>query len=79
MTIEAILGLYGCGELADAVTVAAALHNAVTLGKVGDAADMHTLLSAVLRRFVEAATGIVSSAAVPALRRRPSTASLKGG
>src|SRR5690349_974051 len=44
---EAILDLYGRGEPADAITVAAALADAGLLGKVGGAPYLHTLISTV--------------------------------
>jgi replicative DNA helicase len=47
MIFEAILDLYGRGEPADAVTVAAAMVNAGELGRVGGAAYLHTLMSSV--------------------------------
>ena len=74
---EAILDLYGKGEPADMVTVAAALLDAGNLERVGGGPYLHTLIAsvptaanagyyarivaerAVLRRLVEAGTGIV--------------------
>jgi replicative DNA helicase len=44
---EAILDLYGRGEPADAITVAAALADANQLAKVGGAPYLHTLISTV--------------------------------
>ncbi len=44
---EAILDLYGRGEPADAVTVAAELTNRGELGRIGGAPYLHTLLSSV--------------------------------
>jgi replicative DNA helicase len=44
---EAILNLYGRGEPADAVTVAAALHDAGDLARVGGAPYLHTLIASV--------------------------------
>jgi replicative DNA helicase len=44
---DAILDLYGRGEPADAVTVAATLTDAGNIAKVGGAAYMHTLMAAV--------------------------------
>ncbi|BCJ71801.1 replicative DNA helicase [Catellatospora sp. IY07-71] len=44
---EAILGLYGRGEPADAITVAATLESAGDLGRIGGAPYLHTLISAV--------------------------------
>jgi replicative DNA helicase len=44
---EAILDLYGRGEPADAITVAAALADAGDLGRVGGAQYMHTLMASV--------------------------------
>jgi replicative DNA helicase len=44
---DAILDLYGRGEPADAVTVAAALTDAGEIAKVGGAAYLHTLMAAV--------------------------------
>lgn len=44
---DAVLDLYGRGEPADAVTVAAALQGAGTLARVGGAAYLHTLISSV--------------------------------
>jgi replicative DNA helicase len=44
---EAILDLYGRGEPADAVTVAAAMAGAGDLGRVGGAGYLHTLMSSV--------------------------------
>ncbi len=44
---EAILDLYGRGEPADAVTVAAELTKRGEIGRVGGAAYLHTLLSSV--------------------------------
>jgi len=44
---DAILDLYGRGEPADAITVAAALHDSGQLARVGGAAYLHTLLSSV--------------------------------
>ena len=44
---EAILDLYGRGEPADAVTVAAELTKRGELGQIGGAAYLHTLLSSV--------------------------------
>jgi replicative DNA helicase len=44
---DVIVDLYGQGEPADPVTVAAALHDGGTLGKVGGAPYLHTLMSAV--------------------------------
>jgi replicative DNA helicase len=44
---EAILDLYGRGEPADAITVAAALADAGVLAKVGGAPYLHTLISTV--------------------------------
>ncbi len=47
LVYEAVLDLYGRGEPADAVTVAAALTKRGELGRVGGAAYLHTLLSSV--------------------------------
>jgi replicative DNA helicase len=47
MVFEAILDLYGRGEPADAVTVAAELGRRGELGRVGGAAYLHTLISSV--------------------------------
>ncbi|NED98661.1 replicative DNA helicase [Phytoactinopolyspora halotolerans] len=47
MVYEAILDLYGRGEPADAVTVAAALQKSGELGRVGGAPYLHTLVSSV--------------------------------
>ena len=47
MVFEAVLDLYGRGEPADAVTVAAELTKRGELGRVGGAAYLHTLLSSV--------------------------------
>src|SRR3954471_689818 len=44
---EAILDLYGRGEPADAITVAAALHDAGDLARVGGAGYLHTLIASV--------------------------------
>ena len=44
---DTILDLYGRGEPADAITVAAALADSGDLGRVGGAAYLHTLISAV--------------------------------
>ncbi|WP_319805853.1 replicative DNA helicase [Dactylosporangium fulvum] len=44
---DAILDLYGRGEPADAVTVAAALSDSGAISKVGGAAYLHTLMAAV--------------------------------
>jgi replicative DNA helicase len=44
---EAILDIYGRGEPADAITVAAALHDAGDLTRVGGAAYLHTLIASV--------------------------------
>src|SRR5689334_19734567 len=44
---EAVLDLYGRGEPADAITVAAALADAGQLAKVGGAPYLHTLISTV--------------------------------
>jgi replicative DNA helicase len=44
---EAILDLYGRGEPADPITVAAALADSGALAKVGGASYLHTLISAV--------------------------------
>src|SRR4051794_12626353 len=44
---DAILDLYGRGEPADAVMVAAALHDAGALGRIGGAPYLHTCLEAV--------------------------------
>lgn len=44
---ETILDLYGRGEPADAITVAAALADAGTLAKIGGAPYLHTLIAAV--------------------------------
>ncbi|HKT05831.1 MAG TPA: replicative DNA helicase [Rugosimonospora sp.] len=44
---EAILDLYGRGEPADAVTVAAAMAGSGELGRVGGAGYLHTLMSSV--------------------------------
>jgi replicative DNA helicase len=44
---EAILDLYGRGEPADAVTVAAAMANTGELARVGGAGYLHTLMSSV--------------------------------
>src|SRR3954469_1940664 len=44
---EAILDLYGRGEPADAITVAAALHDAGDLARVGGAPYLHTLIASV--------------------------------
>ncbi|HEV7896982.1 MAG TPA: replicative DNA helicase [Planosporangium sp.] len=46
-TFEAILNIYGRGEPADAITVAAALHDAGDLARVGGAAYLHTLIASV--------------------------------
>ncbi|GAA3229264.1 hypothetical protein GCM10010532_063590 [Dactylosporangium siamense] len=47
VVFDAILDLYGRGEPADAVTVAAALTDAGEIAKVGGAAYLHTLMAAV--------------------------------
>ena len=47
IVFDAILDLYGRGEPADAVTVAAALPDAGDIAKVGGAAYLHTLMAAV--------------------------------
>ncbi len=47
LVFEAILDLYGRGEPADAVTVAAELTKRGELGRVGGAAYLHTLISSV--------------------------------
>ncbi|MEV4130874.1 replicative DNA helicase [Dactylosporangium sp. NPDC049742] len=47
IVFDAILDLYGRGEPADAVTVAAALTDAGEIAKVGGAAYLHTLMAAV--------------------------------
>ncbi len=47
LVYEAVLDLYGRGEPADAVTVAAELTKRGELGRVGGAAYLHTLLSSV--------------------------------
>ncbi|NJC68863.1 replicative DNA helicase [Planosporangium thailandense] len=44
---EAILDIYGRGEPADAITVAAALHDAGDLARVGGAPYLHTLIASV--------------------------------
>jgi replicative DNA helicase len=44
---ETILDLYGRGEPADAITVAAAMANTGELGRVGGAGYLHTLMSSV--------------------------------
>jgi replicative DNA helicase len=44
---EAILDIYGRGEPADAITVAAALHDSGNLARVGGAAYLHTLIASV--------------------------------
>ncbi|OLE24903.1 MAG: replicative DNA helicase [Actinobacteria bacterium 13_1_20CM_3_71_11] len=44
---DAILDLYGRGEPADAITVAAALADSGALGRVGGAPYLHTLISSV--------------------------------
>ena len=44
---NAILDLYGRGEPADAITVAAALESAGELGRIGGGPYLHTLISAV--------------------------------
>ncbi|MEV4412442.1 replicative DNA helicase [Catellatospora sp. NPDC049609] len=44
---EAILDLYGRGEPADAITVAATLESGGDLGRIGGAPYLHTLISAV--------------------------------
>ncbi len=44
---DAILDLYGRGEPADAITVAAALAGSNDLGRVGGAAYLHTLINSV--------------------------------
>ena len=44
---DAVLDLYGRGEPADAITVAAALADAGALGRVGGAPYLHTLISSV--------------------------------
>jgi replicative DNA helicase len=44
---EAVIDLYGRGEPADAVTVAAALQKSSALGRVGGAPYLHTLVSSV--------------------------------
>ena len=44
---DAVLDLYGRGEPADAITVAAALADAGHLGRVGGAPYLHTLISSV--------------------------------
>src|SRR5690625_5018076 len=47
LVYDAIIDLYGRGELADAVTVAAELSKRGELGRVGGAAYLHTLISSV--------------------------------
>ena len=47
MVFEAVLDLYGRGEPADAVTVAAELGRRGELGRIGGAAYLHTLISSV--------------------------------
>ncbi|HZI96736.1 MAG TPA: replicative DNA helicase [Actinomycetales bacterium] len=47
LVYEAVLDLYGRGEPADAVTVAAELTKRGELGRVGSAAYLHTLISSV--------------------------------
>ncbi len=47
IVFDAILDLYGRGEPADAVTVAAALADAGNLGRVGGAAYLHTVMNLV--------------------------------
>ncbi len=47
LVFEAVLDLYGRGEPADAVTVAATLTSRGQLGRIGGAAYLHTLISAV--------------------------------
>ncbi|HLS49535.1 MAG TPA: DnaB-like helicase C-terminal domain-containing protein, partial [Actinomycetaceae bacterium] len=47
MVYDAILDLYGRGEPADAITVAAELTKRGELGRVGGAAYLHTLIAAV--------------------------------
>ena len=44
---DAILDLYGRGEPADPITVAAALTDSGVLAKIGGASYLHTLISAV--------------------------------
>lgn len=44
---DTILDLYGCGEPADAVTVAAALDRAGEIARIGGAPYLHTLISTV--------------------------------
>jgi replicative DNA helicase len=44
---DAILDLYGRGEPADPVTLAAAMHDAGNLARVGGAAYLHTLIASV--------------------------------
>jgi replicative DNA helicase len=44
---DAILDLYGRGEPADAVTLAAAMHDAGNLARAGGAAYLHTLIASV--------------------------------
>jgi replicative DNA helicase len=44
---EAILDIYGRGEPADPITVAAALHDSGDLARVGGAAYLHTLIASV--------------------------------
>ena len=44
---DAVIDLYGRGEPADAITVAAALHDKAELARVGGAAYLHTLMSSV--------------------------------
>src|SRR3982751_6343805 len=47
VVFEAILDLYGRGEPADAITVAAALADSGDLGRVGGAPYLHTLIASV--------------------------------
>lgn len=47
VVFDAILDLYGRGEPADAVTVAAALTDAGEIAKIGGASYLHTLMAAV--------------------------------
>src|SRR5436305_4154320 len=44
---DTVLDLYGRGEPADAITVAAALSDAGDLGRIGGAPYLHTLISSV--------------------------------
>src|SRR5699024_5009622 len=47
LVYDAVIDLYGRGEPADAVTVAAELSKRGELGRVGGAAYLHTLISSV--------------------------------